>query len=348
MKNINTAQRKKLLKIFLKVMAISTISLIVIGGIAACSISTIFNKVGIKGKRSLDPNLPTYDRNEDINQEAVNLNIAVFGVDKDEARTDVIFVVHFNSETGAAKVVAVPRDTKVTWSDYQKEKARELEKSVHDVSKITEMSAYGGIDNLRYFTISSIENMLGIKIDHYVVVNIEAFRKIVDALGGVEVEVPRAMKYSDNSQGLYIDLEPGLQLLDGQQAEGLVRWRHNDDYSEQYGEGDVGRIETQQIFLKAFTKKILSPSVLKSLPRIASILYSDLKTDVGLKDITSYLGYLNKFNINNLSFFTLPGEAAYENRKWYYLLDYDQIDTFVMEHFNDVKPVTEKLQPDNE
>lgn len=346
MKNINTTQRKKLLQIFLRVMAISAISILIIGGIAVYSVSAIFNKIAIK--EELDPNLPTYDRNEDMQQQDVNLNIAVFGVDKDETRTDVIFVVHFNSETGATKVVAVPRDTKVTWSDYQKEKARELGKSVHDESKITDMSSYGGIDNLRYFTINSLENTLGIKIDHYVVVNIDAFRKIVDAIGGVEVEVPRRMEYSDSSQGLYIDLEPGVQVLNGEQAEGLVRWRHNDDYSEQYGEGDVGRIETQQIFLEAFAKKVLSPSTIKSLPKIANIVYSDLRTDIGLKEISSYLGYINKVKLDQLSFYTLPGEAAYENRRWYYLLDYDQIDSFVMEHFNDIKPTSETPEPQNE
>lgn len=337
MKNINGTQRKKLLKIFVRVMAISAIIVVIIGGMAACAISTMFNKVSLKGREHLDPNLPNYDRNEDINQEAVNLNIAVFGVDKDETRTDTIFIVHFNSTTGAVKVVSVPRDTKVTWSTYQQEKARELGKSVHTETKITDMSSYGGIDNLRYFTINSLEDILGIKIDHYAVVNIEAFRKIVDAVGGVEVEVPRKMEYSDSSQGLYIDLEPGLQLLDGEQAEGLVRWRHNDDYSQQYGEGDVGRIETQQIFLKAFAKKVLSPSILKALPQMANILYSDLRTDIGLKEIPTYLGYVNKFDINKLSFYTLPGEAAYQNGRWYYLLDYDQIDDFVMEHFNDMK-----------
>lgn len=345
MKNINKTQKKKLLKIFARVMAISAIVVVIIGGMAACAISTVFNKVSLKGREQLDPKLPTYDRNEDTNQEAANLNIAVFGVDKDEVRTDVIFIVHFNSETGAAKVVAVPRDTKVTWSEYQQEKARELDRSVQTVTKITEMSAYGGIDNLRYFTINSLEDILGIKIDHYAVVNIDAFRKIVDAIGGVDVEVPRKMEYSDSSQDLYIDLEPGLQHLDGEQAEGLVRWRHNDDYSEQYGEGDVGRIETQQIFLKAFAKKVLSPSILKALPQMANILYSDLKTDIGLKEIPSYLGYVNKFNINKLSFDTLPGEAEYQDGRWYYILDYDKIDEFVMEHFNDIKKEAETPEP---
>lgn len=335
MKKIDVSQKKQFIKFFLKTMLITIISIGIIGGIAACTMGSMFNKIGAKNGEQRDPNLPNYDRNEDQDQAAINLNIAVFGVDKDETRTDVVFVVHFNSETGNTEVLSVPRDTKVIWSQYQKDKAKELERSVHDECKITEMSAYGGINNIRYFTVNTLEDMLGIQIDHYVVVNIEAFRKIVDAIGGVEVNVPRRMHYQDKSQGLYIDLEEGLQLLDGEQAEGLVRWRHNNDYSEQYAEGDVGRIETQQLFLDAFTKKIMSPSIIKSLPRIANILYQSLKTDISLKDLSNYLGYINVFDRSKLSFTTLPGEFIREE-KWYYIPNYEEIDQFIRERFNNI------------
>nr|WP_307992832.1 LCP family protein [uncultured Niameybacter sp.] len=335
MKKINVSQKKQLMKLFFRTMLMSIIAVVLIGGVAACTMGSIFGKMGLTRRDQLDPNLPQYDRNEDKDQEAINLNIAVFGVDKDETRTDVIFVVHYNSETGNAEVLSVPRDTKVTWSEYQKEKARELERSVHDECKITEMSAYGGIDNLRYFTVSTLEDMLGIKIDHYVVVNIEAFRKIVDAIGGVEVNVPRRMKYQDTSQDLYIDLEEGLQTLDGEQAEGLVRWRHNNDYSEQYAEGDVGRIETQQLFLDAFAKKLMSPSIIKSLPQMVNILYKYVKTDLSLKDMLTYSGYINSFDSSKVSFTTLPGEFIREE-KWYYIPQYEEIDKFIKERFNNI------------
>ncbi|MEF9960033.1 MAG: LCP family protein [Niameybacter sp.] len=339
MRKVSKTGKKQLMKFFLRTMLMSFVAVVLIGGIAACTMGSIFDKINV-ASRDQDPTLPKYDRNEDVDQEALHLNVAVFGVDKDQTRTDVIFVVHFNSETGKTEIVSVPRDTKVTWSDYQIQKAKELDRPVYNPCKITEMSAYGGIDNIRYFTVSALEDILGIKIDHYAVVNIDAFRKIVDGIGGVELDVPRRMKYTDRSQGLYIDLQPGLQVLNGEQAEGLVRWRHNDDYSEQYAEGDVGRIETQQLFLEAFAKKVMSPHVLKALPQMINILYSDIKTDVTLKEMPTYLGYINTFDINKIAFSTLPGEFVREE-KWYYVMDYDQIDTFIGERFNEhvVAPV---------
>lgn len=334
MKKISETQRKQLTKFFLRMMLLSFIAVVLIGGVVACTVGNTFSKIKVASRDELDPNLPQYNRNEDTDQEALHLNVAVFGVDKDESRTDVIFVVHFNSETGKTEVISVPRDTKVTWTDYQIEKAKELDRYIQNPCKITEMSSFGGIENIRYFTVNALEDILGIKIDHYVVVNIDAFRKIVDGIGGVTVDVPRRMEYTDNSQGLYIDLEPGLQTLNGEQAEGLVRWRHNNDYSEQYAEGDTGRIETQQIFLTAFAKKVMSPQILKAVPQMVNILYSDVQTDVALKDIPTYLGYINKFNTAKLNFETLPGEFIREE-KWYYMVDYDEVDEFVAAHFND-------------
>ncbi len=272
--------------------------------------------------------IPNYDRyqiDKDINQ-----NIAIFGVDEEEARTDVIFVMHINSETKDIQLVAVPRDTKVYWSDYQNEKMQQLGKDTYEYTKITDMSFYGGIDNLRYFTINSIEDIMGIKIDHYVIINTSAFRKIVDAIGGVDINVPRRMEYDDNWQGLHIDLQPGMQHLDGADAEGLVRWRHNGDYSEQYAEGDIGRIETQQLFLKALADKVLSGSGAIDLVKIATSVYDDIKTDVQFNELCGYLGLVTKFNTSNIGFHTLPGESVHEDR-WYYVYEQDAVDEFMQE-----------------
>lgn len=319
-------------KLFLKIMLITFIVVIVGGGIGAAVVFTVYDNMILKEDKAAAANRPVYNRNENVEQQEINQNIAIFGVDQDEIRTDVIFVVNVNTTSGAIKVIAVPRDTKVTWSSYQQDKMEELGKGYYTETKITEMSAHGGLDNLKDFTINSLEDIMGIKIDHYAVINTKAFRKIVDALGGVEVDVPREMHYSDSSQELYIDLEEGLQTLDGRQAEGLVRWRHNDDYSEQYAEGDVGRIETQQIFLTALAKKVLSTNNIKDLLGIMNVVYSDLRTDVSLLEVPKYLSYLKGFSAGDISFYTLPGEAVRED-KWYYILDNAQMDTFMQQIF---------------
>lgn len=317
---INKGVLKKVLIIFAALCAVI--------GIGAFAIKMIYDGIVIKENKKALETIPVYDRNETEAEGDLNQNIAIFGVDKDGSRTDVIFVVNINTETDAIKVIAVPRDTKVAWTEYQQNKMAELGKGYHEYSKITEMSAYGGLDNLRYFTVNTLEDIMGIRIDHYAIINIDAFRKIVDAVGGVEVDVPRRMKYTDNYQDLHIDLQPGLQVLNGQQAEGLVRWRHNEDYSEQYAEGDVGRIETQQIFLKALADKVINKSTPADLLKIATAVYSDLKTDIKLSEVKDYLKYISQFKVENITFATLPGKAVRQD-KWYYILDQAEVDAFM-------------------
>ena len=317
---INRAILKKALIIFVAVCAVI--------GLGAVAIKMIYDGIVIKEDKDALKNIPRYDRNETEEEEDINQNIAIFGVDKDGSRTDVIFVVNLNTETDAIKVIAVPRDTKVAWTQFQQDKMAELGKGYHEYSKITEMSAYGGLDNLRYFTVNTLEDIMGIRIDHYAVINIDAFRKIVDAVGGVEVNVPRRMNYTDNYQDLHIDLYPGLQTLDGKQAEGLVRWRHDNDYNEQYAEGDVGRIETQQLFLKALAEKVINKSTSTDLLKMVTAVYSDLKTDIKLSEAKDYLKYISQFKVDNITFATLPGEAVRQD-KWYYILDQAEVDAFM-------------------
>lgn len=259
-------------------------------------------------------------------------NIVIFGVDKEEARTDTIIVVHFNSQTSKTCIVSIPRDTKIEWSDSQIEKAEELGCPYQYYSKITDMSSLGGIENLRYFTIRSIEEMLDIKVDNYMVINTQVIREIVDKLGGIEVNVPREMKYVDHWQGLTIDLEPGLQLLNGEQAEGLLRWRHNNNYSEQYAMGDLGRIETQQLFISAFMDKVLNHLSVTNILSIITSIYSNVKTDMGFTQIMDYLGYLDYISKDNMTLKTLPGESIEEDL-WYYITDQDEVKEFVEENF---------------
>ena len=139
-------------------------------------------------------------------EEILHRNIAVFGTDAGGTRTDVIFVVNFNSETKEINVVNVPRDTKVDWSAEQRENMVDLGKSAPWTTKINEMTAYSGMDNIRESTINELETMFEIEIDNYIIVSLDAFRQIVDAIGGVDMYVPQDMYYQDSYQGLYINL----------------------------------------------------------------------------------------------------------------------------------------------
>ncbi len=317
-------KKKSLGKLFFKVMAITFLVVVVL----MVGLVLLYNKFlysgnnifGIGSNREPDP---------------INKTLAVFGVDEDGYRTDVIFVVNYNSESGKTRVISVPRDTKVTWTNEQKENMKEEKGYAVNISKLNEMTTYVGINNIRDYTINQIEDILDIQIDNYVIVTLDAFKQIVDAIGGVEVDVPvlngNGLHYDDNAGGLHIHLDPGLQLLNGEQAEGLVRFRKG------YLEGDVGRIKTQQLFLEAFAKKVTSPAIITKLPGIINTVFNTVKTDIKLTDIPGYLPYINSVDTGDITFNIIPGEGKYENGKSYFFPNMDAMPGFIEEIFNEVE-----------
>lgn len=314
-------RKRRLRRIFFKTVAITFIILtIAIGGFAFMYHNYLYE--GSAGT------LFKPKQNDPINK-----TLAVFGVDEEGLRTDVIFVLNYNSETEKLRVISVPRDTKVDWTFEQQSIAQVRKGYSVTTSKLNEMTSYGGIDHIRDLTIPQIEDMLDIQIDNYVIITLDAFRKIVDAIGGVEVDVPvlngNGLHYDDNYQDLHIHLDPGVQVLDGKEAEGLVRYRKG------YAEGDVGRIKTQQLFLEAFAKKVTSPGIITKLPNIINTVLETVSTDVKLSEVTSYLPYIKSMNAENLTFNIVPGEAQYINGKSYYVVDEAAIPSFIQEVFSD-------------
>lgn len=269
------------------------------------------------------------DEIEKVEEQKENIKesqtVAIFGTDQAGSLTDVIFVAHFKSDTNEVNILSIPRDTKVEWTQEQIDLLPKAHQWVK-VSKINEMTSWGSIEEIRQLTVSTLESLLGIKIDHYVVVNLDAFRQIVDAIGGVEIDIKQRMKKDDYSQGLHIDLNPGLQRLDGEKAEQFVRFRS-------YPTGDLGRIQAQQQFLEAFAKQLLSTETLTKLPKLVPILFKSIKTDIGLMELPNYYPYIQDFSIENLSFDMLPGEAGIENRLSYFFPDLDAVSNLVQERF---------------
>lgn len=326
--------KKAGLKIFFIAVLITTV---LCGMVAIAGVTAYHAFVYDKGEETItkvEGNVPTEEAQDTATEEeeepmakvqSKDKNVAVFGTDEAGRLTDVIFIAHFKSETNEVNLLSIPRDTKVEWTKEQVSVLPQKHQWVR-VGKINEMTSWGGIENIRPLTITTIERLLGVKIDNYVVVNLDAFRQIVDAIGGVEVEVKQRMKKDDYSQDLHIDLSPGVQVLDGEKAEQFVRFRG-------YPTGDLGRIEAQQDFLEAFAKKILSPEIITKIPKILPILFTSLKTDIGLTEIPSYYPYLKDFDINQLHFSVLPGEARIEEGLSYFFVDEEAVCTLVQELF---------------
>jgi len=184
-----------------------------------------------------------------------NQDILLLGTDVGGGNTDVI--ASLRVEGGTTRIIQVPRDSYIEAEGY-------------GPHKINALYSLGGTDLVK----RELARKLGRPITHHVVVNLAAIRRMADALGGIEVDVPKRMVYVDNSQGLTIDLHPGVQNLKGRDLEGFLRFRHDEM-------GDIGRIERQQLALQALFRKLTRPEQLVRLPALLTAAGKDLKTDLG-------------------------------------------------------------------
>lgn len=195
----------------------------------------------------------------------------VTGTDFEGYHTDTIMVVSLDTAARKVNVVSVPRDSQVDVPGAYK--------------KINAAYANGGAKELK----RQLESILGFAPQYSILVDLDAFAKMVDAVGGVEFDVPQDMNYDDNSQNLHIHLEKGRQVLNGEKALQLVRFRG-------YLSADIGRMQTQQKFLKALAKKVLAPANILKINTFVDIFKQDVKTDLGLRDIQWFAQQVIKLN----------------------------------------------------
>jgi len=206
-----------------------------------------------------------------------NHRVLVIGTDQVSGNTDSLFTLHLDG--GKTELTQVPRDTYIESDQYGPMKANAL-------------YATGGIPLVK----QELTKLLSAPVDHYIVVNLNAVQHLGDALGGVEVDVPKRMLYTDQTQGLTIDLYPGRQLLKGKDLEGFLRFRHD-------GLGDLGRMQRQQLVLNEVFRKLANPAFVTQLPALLKIAGTDIKTDLSPLQIGGLLSAMGttKLNIQQLS-----------------------------------------------
>ncbi len=218
--------------------------------------------------------------------------VLVLGTDKVADNTDVMFTLQVKD--GTTQLTQVPRDTFV-------------ETDAYGVLKANALYASGGADAVK----QGVGDLVKGSVQNYVRVNLGAVERIADALGGVEVDVPKRMVYADNSQGLYIDLYPGRQLLKGQALEGFLRFRHDEL-------GDLGRMDRQKLVLREVFRKLAQPSTLSRLPDLLRIAGDDVKTDLTPVQmgqlITAMVG-------SKLATSQLPGRVFWQDELSYWMPD---------------------------
>jgi LCP family protein required for cell wall assembly len=238
------------------------------------------------------PTLPGEDDGLDTQPNVQRLSGAytflICGTDEVGANTDSIMVARYDTEEQQINVVNIPRDTMVNVS--------------WDIKKINSVYAVDGMDGLK----KQIKNTLGFSPDYYVLIDLDAFKELVNTIGGVYYDVPFNMDYDDPAQGLSIHLKAGPQTLNGEQAMGIMRWRHDNTMRKGYSEGDIGRINTQQGFLKALFSQCLKSVSLSNVNEYARIFKQYAKTDISLTNMIRLATTMLSMDKDNISFDTLP------------------------------------------
>ena len=232
--------------------------------------------------------------------------VMIMGVDErsdDVGRSDTLMIATLDPHTDHVALLSIPRDTRV------KIKGRGYD-------KINAAYAYGG----ERLAESTVESFLGIDIDHYIIVNTNSFVRLVDAIGGVDINVEKRMYYEDpwdDNGGLVIDIYPGIQHMDGSKAVTYVRYRDE--------EGDIGRVRRQQEFMSACMDKLTSPSIIPKIPGIISEIMDAVQTDLSFRQILGLAGALKDAQQNGLDMEMVPGEPLYIDGVSYWIPDVEML-----------------------
>ena len=316
-KNKNKKKRKVLRKVLLVILLI----ILIAGGVFAYKVHK--NGGGMTGMLAT---MVGHDENTKKNLGEFRCLILGISTDqKDVDLTDTIIVASYNPNTQKATLLSIPRDT---YTGTNPAKATAYEK----------INAMYSRKHRPDETLKAVNDITGLNIEYYVVVKTEALIKMVDVIGGVTFNVPIDMDYDDSSQNLAIHLKAGEQKLDGDKAEQLVRFRHNNNgtsYPEDYGDNDIGRMRTQREFIMQVVKQTAKPENIFKIGQILDVAKEYVITNIDFDVAKDYVPYAVEFNTDNLLTEVLPGNPSNKNSSgtWVYIHDAKKTKTLIEELF---------------
>ena len=312
-KNTKKKENKKKKHIFLKVILILLLIISVLAGIFIYK----WQKNGGGWKGAIKTTLG-YDENKKLDK------IYCLLLGQSQNLTDTIMIASYDPNNQEAALLSIPRDTFVG----------ESKAYASGYDKINAIYSWKGIEEL----LEDVNEITGLNVEYYLKVDTEALKVLVDEIGGVYFDVPIDMHYTDKGQNLYINLKAGYQLLDGDKAEQVVRFRHNSDgstYSYEYGGEDLGRMKTQRAFLTALLEQTIENMDISKIFSFLDIAKQYVETNLDFNTIKDYVPYILEFNIDNLNTATLPGisEQAEISRIWIYTVYEDETEEVINELF---------------
>lgn len=276
-----------------------------------------------------------FGHNKETLKNLDTLQILVMG--ESTGMSDTIIACSYNPKTQKASMLSIPRDTYVTNGNYK----------YSSQNKINSLYSDGETPEK---TLTAVNELTGLDIKYYILVDTEALIKLVDLIGGVEFDVPIDMNYDDYSQDLHINLKKGYQTLSGKQAEQVVRFRHNNDgssYSYEYGNEDYGRMRTQRDLIIAVAKQTVKLKNVTEIKNIINIMQEDVKTNVDFNLIKDYIPYAINMNMDLIQTAQLPGESELRGGGWFFFHNEEETKVVVDELFNENPLPEENVTQEN-
>lgn len=301
-KNTKTSKnKKKKKKVWKKILLIFLLILLVAGGVFAYRVYK--NGGGMSGMLAT---MVGHDENTRKNLGEFRTLILGISTDQDNVDlTDTIMVASYNPNTQKATLLSIPRDT-YTGKNPAKATAYEKINSLYSRKHRPDE------------TLAAVNEITGLNIQYYVVVKTEALIKLVDVIGGVDFYVPKDMNYDDVTQDLHIHLKEGQQKLDGDKAEQVLRYRHDNwdpvtktypTYSAEYGDNDLGRMRTQREFIMQVVKQTAKPENIFKIGEILKVAEEYVITNIDFNVAKDYVPYVVEFDTSNLLTDALPGSV---------------------------------------
>lgn len=298
-------KNKKSSSLPMLIIAVSAVLLITIGIVLAGDFNSSNDNKETPGDKDIVENPEqgtTKDDNNDENIDKVKkppeANALLIGFDKSNGLTDVVMVAHLDTDTNEVKLINLPRDLLIDFTEPEFKAIKQKYKLKIRYCKLTDVYSYAGWNDDALLVIKDIASEItGLNIDYTTAINIDGFKNLVDTVGGVEFYVPENMKYDDDYQDLHINLKEGLQLLDGDKAEQLVR---NRKFKKSTPPPDYQRIAIQQDFLIAMTHKILKMRDMNQIKNLATTAYDLVTTDFGYLVMAQYVDYLLQQDLTDI------------------------------------------------
>ena len=287
-------RRKLFLKVFLTILAVFTVLIVV--GLRIYMNWAQPPEVDVEAAAPVPEALKDADGGEadavDAERTGEVYTFLLVGNDDGRGNTDTILIGRLDTGAHQINVVSIPRDTlvNVPW----------------DVRKIN--AIYAGTANSGGVAIEGLKkqlrNLTGFTVDCYAIVDLDVFMEVVDLIGGVDFDLPRDMHYDDPNQDLHIHLNAGFQHLDGRQAMGVMRYRSG------YANGDLGRVEMQQKFLKAIISQFITLGNIPNLPAVVNLVADKTDTDLTAGNIAFFVQEALRCSSEDICFYTMPNDPA--------------------------------------